>query len=133
VIGGDETALPAIARWLDVLPPEAPVTVLVEVADAEDESYPLAATGRTVRWLHREGAEPGATTLLDEAVRSLEVSGGVTFYWFGGEAASLVPVRRYLRRELGLDKDAVDISGYWKRGTAEHDHHAPVDPSDPDA
>ena len=132
VIGGDESALPAISRWLDLLPADAPVTVLIEVTDATDENYPLAAEGRTVHWLHRDGAEVGSTTLLDGALRALEAQEGTVFYWFGGEAASLVPVRRYLRRELGLAKEAVDISGYWKRGVAEHDHHAPVDPSDPD-
>lgn len=134
VIGGDETALPAISRWLRALAPDVPVTVLIEVNDAADESYPLAleGAGRTVQWLHRATAAPGSTTLLDEAVRALDAQDGTVFWWFGGESASLIPVRRYLRRELGLDKTAVDISGYWKRGAAEHDHHAPVDPGDPD-
>lgn len=131
VLGGDESALPAIARWLQLLPADADVTVLAEVQDADDEAY-LAELGspHAVTYLHRGAAEPGTTTLLADATRALGHRDA--FYWFGGESNSLVPVRRYLRRELGLDQSAVDCSGYWKRGTPEHDHHAPVDPSDPE-
>lgn len=34
------------------------------------------------------------------------------------------PIRRYLRRELGLPKQQVDVDGYWKKGTANLDHHS---------
>ena len=37
-----------------------------------------------------------------------------------------------LRRELGLGPEQVVASGYWRRGVAGLDHHAPVDPDDPD-
>jgi NADPH-dependent ferric siderophore reductase len=49
-----------------------------------------------------------------------------------GEATMLAPLRRYLRRELGLPAEQVSASGYWKRGIVNLDHHAPLDPSDPD-
>ncbi|HLV02989.1 siderophore-interacting protein [uncultured Georgenia sp.] len=132
VLAGDETALPAISRWLRVLPADADVTVLAEVQDAADEAY-LAELGspHRVTYLHRGTAEPGTTTLIADAVRALPRRDGAGFWWLAGEAQSLVPARRYLRRELGLDAAAVDCSGYWKRGIAEHDHHAPVDPTDP--
>src|SRR5699024_11326711 len=39
VLGGDETALPAISRWLQALPPAADVTVLAEVQDTADGAY----------------------------------------------------------------------------------------------
>ena len=131
VLAGDETALPAISRWLRLLPAGADVTVLAEVQDAADEAY-LAelGTAHPVTYLHRGDAAPGTTTLLADAVRGLPRRDGAGFWWLAGEAQSLVPARRYLRRELGLDKTAVDCSGYWKLGTAEHDHHAPVDPED---
>ena len=40
-----------------------------------------------------------------------------------GEANALKPIRRYLRRELGLSKDQVEVDGYWKKGDANLDHH----------
>ncbi len=131
VLGGDETAMPAISRWLEELGPHARATVLIEVHDGDDEAYPLPG-GHDVHWLHRGDAEPGTTELLVAAVRGLELPEGPGLLWFGGESGSLKPVRRYLRRELGLDRTWVVVDGYWKRGTAEHDHHAPVDPDDPE-
>lgn len=133
VLAGDETALPAISRWLQLLPDDADVTVLAEVQDADDEAY-LAALGspHPVTYLHRGTAAPGTTTLLGDAVRALPVRDGACFWWLAGESQSLIAARRYLRRELGLDQTAVDCSGYWRLGAAEHDHHAPVDPQDPD-
>jgi len=41
-------------------------------------------------------------------------------------------VRRYLRHEAGARPDQLAISGYWRRGTVNLDHHLPLDPSDPD-
>ena len=132
VLGGDETALPALSRWLQILPDSASVTVLVEAQDAADEPYlaDLAGPGRQITWLHRGDAAPGTTTLLEDAVRALPRAEGAGYWWFGGEAGMLQPIRRHLRRELALDASAVECSGYWKRGTANHDHHTPVDPDD---
>ncbi len=128
LVGGDETALPAIGRWLEDLAGAARVIALVEVGDASDEmALPDVGPGR-LQWLHRAGAGAGATTLLADAVRSLELPDGDGFAWFGGEATSLREVRRHLREDRGMDVSRIDVSGYWKRGVAEHDHHAPVEP-----
>lgn len=133
VLGGDDTALPAVSRWMRTLGPTTPLTVLLEVTDEDDERYPLPAPGpdQTVRWLHRRGAAAGAPTPLQDAVRALTPPTGAVYWWFAGESTGLKDVRRYLRRELGLPKESVDVDGYWRRGEAEHDHHAPVDPDDP--
>ncbi|WP_127572554.1 siderophore-interacting protein [Georgenia faecalis] len=133
LIGSDETALPAVARWLETLSPDAVAAVLVEVPDAAHEVYLADAVrrGHTITWLHRDGAAPGTTTLLADAVRALTLPDGLGFAWFGGEATSLRAVRRHLRQQRGMDPAQVDVSGYWKCGTAGFDHHAPVDPDDP--
>src|SRR5690625_3886085 len=90
-----------MSRILDAIGPDARATVLVEVTDAEDEGYPLPGN-HDVRWLHR-GAQPATRSLLEEAVRGLTLPDGPGLLWFSGEADSLRPVRRYLRRELQLD------------------------------
>jgi NADPH-dependent ferric siderophore reductase len=123
---GDETALPAIAGWLARLPATARAFVFVEVADAAEEQ-PLASPADVrVTWLHRDGAEPGTTDLLARAVAATELPDGDGFVWAAGEAGAMRPVRRHLR-ERGLPKEWVDVDGYWKRGVANHDHHAPID------
>ena len=35
-------------------------------------------------------------------------------------------------RHLGLGKEQAKVDGYWKRGVAGLDHHAPLDPENPD-
>jgi NADPH-dependent ferric siderophore reductase len=99
------------------------VTVLLDATD-EDAGYfdDLPGMGRAT--LH-------AGVDLEATLRSLPIGPG-TFVFLAGEATTLVPLRRYLRRELGLGPDQVVATGYWKRGISGLDHHAPVDPDDPD-
>jgi NADPH-dependent ferric siderophore reductase len=69
---------------------------------------------------------------LEESVRSLGAIEPDAYVWAAGEATSLIPVRRYLRHELGLSPEQLAVEGYWKRGVTNLDHHAPIDPTDPD-
>ncbi|MFH5822776.1 siderophore-interacting protein [Georgenia sp. AZ-5] len=128
LLGGDETALPALARWLELAPAGTPADVLVEVSDPADEAYLAPRPEHTVRYLRRGNAAPGTTTLLADAVRALPPRDGVGYAWFAGEAGSLVPVRRWLRAS-GY-RNNVKVDGYWKRGVVALDHHAPIDPDD---
>jgi NADPH-dependent ferric siderophore reductase len=129
VLIADETALPAFTRWLAMLPQSTRITALLDVADEEVEPY-LTEEQRaraSVEWLYREDG-PGQ---LEEAARSLQL-GPDAYVWAAGEASALVPVRRYLKHEVGLRPDQLDVQGYWKRGIVNRDHHEPVDPTDPD-
>lgn len=132
IVVADESALPTTRRWLDLLPDDIPVTALLDVANESVTDYFADDTARVSRldaeWLSRED---GAGQ-LDEALRSLGPIGDDTFVFLAGEATTLAPLRRYLRRELGLPAEQVSANGYWKRGIVNFDHHAPVDPTDPD-
>lgn len=133
LLGCDESGLPAVARWLELVHPELPVTVLVDVADPSVQGYPLAQrSGVSVRWLVRGATTHESSPQLELAVRDLGPLPDGCFAWFGGEAGALIGVRRFLRRELGLGADRVEVSGYWRLGSAGYDHHAPLDASDPE-
>jgi NADPH-dependent ferric siderophore reductase len=117
LLAGDETALPAITR---ILAEAAPVTrgvALVEVADA-DEEQPLAAPpGVEVRWLHRDGAPPGETPLLADAVAALDrPAGDDVFAWVAAESAAVRTIRADLRGRWGLGRVQHHAIGYWRRG-----------------
>ncbi len=127
VIVADETALPAAARWLEAFDPDVPVTALLGVADLETSGYLEERAGRTLRWF----SGPDRDARIEEALRAIAPDAG-TFVFLAGEATAIAPLRRYLRRELGLPKEQVDAHGYWKHGVANLDHHAPLDPADPD-
>jgi iron complex transport system ATP-binding protein len=47
-------------------------------------------------------------------------AGGMPFYaWIAGEAAVIKDMRRYLVREVGIDRKQVAFMGYWRQGKAE--------------
>jgi NADPH-dependent ferric siderophore reductase len=50
------------------------------------------------------------------------------FAFLAGEATRLIPLRRLLRELLPDGREQVSASGYWRRGVAGLDHHAPLDP-----
>ncbi|MFJ6147347.1 SIP domain-containing protein [Streptomyces anulatus] len=112
---GDETALPAIGRFLDERPLDAPAHVLVTVSDDAARQELALRDGDTITWVV---AEPGDAAALDAAVRALPSPEGEGFVWAAAESRALLPVRRYLQRERKLPKDRVNITGYWHREEA---------------
>ena len=120
LIAGDETAVPAMTRWLEELPRVAQATILVSVATlAEQPAMPHSA-GRTVTFLDRSVHGAG---VLAQAFVSVVPAPGRLFVWAAGEAGSLKPIRRHVREVLQLPPSHVDIDGYWKLGVEGLDHH----------
>lgn len=74
LLAGDETALPAIGRFLDERPTAAPVQVVVEVHDDSARQELALRPGDTLRWVV---AAEGATSGLTEAVQAAD--------WWPGE------------------------------------------------
>lgn len=110
LLAGDETALPAIGRFLDERPVDVPVQVVVTIG-AESARQDLALReGDTVRWVV---APEGDRAALDEAVRALEWWSGQVYAWAASESRALLPVRRYLTRERTVPRTHVDVTGYW--------------------
>ncbi len=121
----DETGLPAVAVIVESLPPGTPVHVVAEVAAADEHQELREHPAIEVTWLHRDGAEAGTTTLLVDAVRNLPgLDRHGLYVWGGGESRAMTAVRKYLRREKGFDREAVDLVAYWR-----HSSH-PADPVD---
>ncbi|WP_405020639.1 siderophore-interacting protein [Kitasatospora sp. NBC_00070] len=123
LLAAEETALPALARWIEMLPAGVKVIAFAEVPGADDEQEFRTVTDLDLTWLHRGSAPAGSTDLLERAIRAAELPTGLGFAWIAGEATTLKPIRRHLRGERGLGKEQVDVDGYWKRGVANHDHH----------
>ncbi|TJY69760.1 siderophore-interacting protein [Arthrobacter sp. CAU 1506] len=147
LLAGDETALPAIAAILESLPEDMTGNAVLEVPDAADFQDIRSAADVQIAWLARGDRPHGE--LLSEAVRTAvvvpgaglaEVAGedpeevdvdrtilwetttGSTrpFYaWIAGEAAVIRELRRYLVRDVGVDRKQVAFMGYWRAGKAE--------------
>jgi NADPH-dependent ferric siderophore reductase len=110
---GDETALPAIGRWLEELPDDARGVAAVEVADPGEEQPLRVPRGVSLTWLHRSNAD--AVSLGAFVSRLSPPEDTATYVWAAGEAGALKPVRSWARSQ-GIGKDQSDISGYWRRG-----------------
>jgi NADPH-dependent ferric siderophore reductase len=113
---GDETALPAIGRRLEELPPRARALVVAEVADAGEEQQFQTRAQVETHWLHRNGAAPGDKAGMLKAVAALKLPSGDGYAWVAAEAAVARELRSHLVEERGLSKERVKAAAYWKQG-----------------
>ena len=118
LMAGDEAVLPAISASLARVPAGVPVHVVVEVDGPEDEVALETPGDLRLTWLHRT-AHPGEEDLLVDAVRALAFPAGTVHAFVHGEAAAVRALRRHLLVERGVPRDALSVSGYWKRNRTE--------------
>ncbi|GAA2690719.1 siderophore-interacting protein [Streptomyces lunalinharesii] len=114
LLAGDESALPAIAAALARMPADATVHAFIEVAGPEESQELTAPPGAQITWVYRGTAPVGRG--LVEAVRALEFPPGRVQAFVHGEAGSVKELRRLLRVEHDLPREALSISGYWRTG-----------------
>lgn len=111
---GDESALPAIAASLEVLPEEAHAVVRL-VCDGPEYEIALDSPGDLdLAWLHRTGA-PSDVDLLPDAVRALDFPDGRVHAFVHGEADEIRTLRKHLLVDRGLDRADLSCSPYWRR------------------
>ena len=112
----DETGLPAVAAILEQLPDGMPARVFAEVADRSEQHELPLSPAIEITWLHRNGAPPGTTTLLADAVRGRAWPAGRPYVWGGGESRVMTSIRKYVRKEIGLQRSSVSLVAYWRLG-----------------
>ncbi|MHA7304880.1 siderophore-interacting protein [Arthrobacter sp. TMN-49] len=120
LIAGDETALPAMARWIEELPSGACAKVFISLASMAERIALVDRPGIFVSYLDRSAHGPA---VLLEAVQSFVRPAGELFVWVAGEATAIKPIRRHVRDVLAIPPAHADIDGYWKAGVAGLDHH----------
>ena len=111
---GDETALPAIGRFVEELPAGVRANALIAVPEPADEQKLESAADLNIRWLHRPLADAAKPAPLLDALRELQLA-PETFVWIAAEAA----VARALRHELlgrGHPPAWLKAAGYWVEG-----------------
>jgi NADPH-dependent ferric siderophore reductase len=108
---GDETALPAIARRIEELPPHVAALVVVEVDNASGR-LPLERPSTDIHWVYRQGGTPA----VERVVADLVLPPGEGFVWVAGEAAMARRLRTHLIEDRGLDKTWIKAAAYWRVG-----------------
>lgn len=120
---GDESALPAIAASLAVLPAGAVAHVFLEV-DGPADHLPLETSGDLhLTWLHRADS-PGNSELLLDALRELKRPAGRVQAFVHGEAVGNRALRKYLLTEWGIPRSDISVSPYWRRGDTDESWRA---------
>lgn len=116
---GDESAFPALSRWLEEAPTDADLFVALETEDGTTAELPhrLGSTVKVVRGAGGEG--------LVEALTAWQPRPG-DGVWAAGETTAMIAVRN-AAKDLGVAKEDLAVDGYWKRGVAGRDHHEPLD------
>lgn len=122
----DETGLPALARMLENLPAGATGLALVEIADAAERQSLAVPEGVSLRWLHRDGAAPGSTNLLTDALATLDwpAGEGSLYLWAACEHNAFREIRAAARQYLRPETDAHLVVSYWRAGVSEEQHAA---------
>jgi NADPH-dependent ferric siderophore reductase len=116
LLGGDATALPAIARILETLGPGAEGAVVVAAAP-DVERYLSAPSGVNVLQLPEDATGPVLADAMARAGRAAMVQSG----WFGGEFASAQAVRAAFKGALSLGRGRQISVAYWRRGVEAFD------------
>ncbi len=114
ILAGDETALPAIGRYLDERPGPQRVQVVVEIRDPAARQTLLLRDDDTLRWVD---TPPASASRLATAVRELEWWDGSAYIWAAAESSMLMPLRRWAAKDRKLAKTHINITGYWHQPT----------------
>jgi len=119
-IGGDESALPAIATLIEALPASATAEIHLEVAAPDGHVGLPRHPGIEVTWHDRTDPRPGAELL--RAVREAGLDDR-THVWCACEAVAVREVRAHLLAERALAPARLTTRGYWRAGEANHPDH----------
>lgn len=116
LLGGDETAIPAISQLLEALPHDRPVQVHLEITDAGARIPLPRHPSADVRW-HVLGRSAPPGDALVAGVCSVELVAD-TRVWVAGEAAAVQRIRKHLFENLRIPRSHTTVRGYWKHGRA---------------
>jgi NADPH-dependent ferric siderophore reductase len=114
LVGGDETAIPAIGQLLESLPTNTPAAVHIEVAEPDGRIELPTHPSATVTWHDLAAGAPPGDALVAAIEQAAPPSG--TRVWVAGEAAAMQRIRRHLIGERQLPRPQTTIRGYWKHG-----------------
>ncbi|WP_322410008.1 siderophore-interacting protein [Microbacterium invictum] len=117
MLAGDETAVPAMRRFAELMDDQARGRILVEVADAAHELPIDAPAGVVVEQVHRGTTAPGSALAARlDALGDEERPEGSILGFVAAEQSIVKPGRELLLERWAVPADQTIIKGYWKRG-----------------
>ncbi len=117
LIGGDESAVPAIGTLLEFLPAGTTGRVLVETDSGDPLDGLQPPEGISLEWMAADPGAPGES--LRRAVAAAPLS-GETSVWVACEATGVRRIRADLLATGRVGASAMATRGYWRLGQADH-------------
>ncbi|MCD2179543.1 siderophore-interacting protein [Rhizobium sp. C1] len=114
LIAGDETALPAIARIMGLLPQHCVGDVWIETEESAERLPLEVPPGITLTWLARENDAGAALECAINGALARRTA-EKTFVWVACEASAASRIRKHVRVAALHDNLDHLIAGYWKR------------------
>ncbi|ARO14622.1 ferric-chelate reductase (NADPH) [Ketogulonicigenium robustum] len=114
---GDETALPAMGRWVEEMAAGTQVITLGLVTDAAEEQQFTSKAALDARWLHRPDATDAAPVL--DAVAAIDLPAGRGFIWMAAEAKVARALRDHFQHDRQHPLTDMKAAGYWTQGQAD--------------
>lgn len=121
-LAGDPSSLPAIVALLKSLPDDAQGYAVIRI-DTQQDQLPLEKpVGMHVQWII------GSTAMTESLLQHFmafprPADTTQASFWLAGEDRMVVGLRRYVRRELKIDKNRLYAIPYWREGLNEEDYH----------
>ncbi|EKE82914.1 utilization protein for catechol-siderophore [Idiomarina xiamenensis 10-D-4] len=115
----DMTALPALSVLLAQLPKDARGDCLIQVHSEADIQSLNAPAGIDIRWLVSATADSQQQAKMAQQLPAPNAHSNI---WVATEFDAMRAIRRYLTQQLGLDRQAMYISSYWRAGRTEEGH-----------
>lgn len=119
LIGGDETALPAIGAILEALPAGLTVDAFVDIPEDADVQTIHSNADVEITWLPRKGRDARTATDLAAAMMMANLPEENGEVWFAAEASVVRTVRRHFQLNRTMPRNRLMMSGYWKKGEAD--------------
>lgn len=116
VLIADASGLPAAAAILELLRPHRRVSVFLETGDEADRDLVDGGHGAELTWRIGEPSHGSGSALAAAVREGLTTTEGRAQVWIAAEAGVVRELRRHALADLGVDRDDLHASAYWKAG-----------------
>lgn len=116
---GDETALPAMGRWVEENPNASAISTLGIVTSAEEEQQWASAAPHKALWVHRPPQQDTDATAALSLLEKFERPTGKGFIWIAAEASVARAIKSFVLDVWKHPSHHLKSSGYWVKGHAD--------------
>lgn len=117
LFAGDITALPSIENYLANLPKNTKGFAFIQVPENEDIRSINKPENLQIVWMNYSES-------LAQRIAKTELIPGIPAIWAACEFSQMRALRQLFTKDMGISRNQIYISSYWKKGRSEEQHKA---------